>query len=431
MANTQTLTNEEILDELLNINIPGITQSLVEVFGEEYKGQIDQTLTNTTFYAIGNNSDIITAIQSHISNLKNWFNNLPQREQDKHNDYVQNRISKLNSIYDLIISKTIKIEKNEELTKAELNAKLNYCEDHLSLSTRANLRKKPNFRQTLKSIITTGYDLLSPYDPSAPSHECEYYLSQLKQLLDCSTPTELLEHPDFKLICKCAEDAEILLKRQQSFMIENTPTIKASIERMKKSGFVSNTFTDNIIYDIFFTAENHSRGLTRNGINKQGEPTSIISIKLNQFTDDQVIFHEIVHALTAKLVSNFIASGFLNCDGHNGFRYVNEIVTDWLAKLATDIYLKKFAPAFGAETHSGYFVCYQIINKFLENYKDEIITAIMSDNPIEFLEKLGKDYCYKANDIFEATIHAPYPYNISDDDMKFLNKLNTLEKQLF
>lgn len=428
MANTQTLTNEEILDELLDINISGITQSLGEVFGDKYRKQIDKTLANTTFYASGSNLDVTDCIQSTINNLKNWFENLPHTEQDKYSDYVQIRINKLNAIYDFMISKTIKIEKNEEITKTEIRAKLNYCKDNLSIPTRAKLRKNPSFEHALNSLITSGFDLLNPYDTS---NEDKYYHKIISQLFDHINPNEVIEHPDFKLICKCAEDAQILLKRQKSFMIENSPTIKASIERIKKSGFVTNSFTDEVIYDIFFTTAKHSQGITQNGINKKGEPTSIISIKLNQFSDDQVVIHEIIHALTTKLISNVIVCGFFNCNKKGGFRYVNEIFTDWLAKLVAEIYLSKFPPMLGEKTHSGYVVCYKIIDKFLENYKDEIITAIMSDDPIEFLDKFGRNYFYKANEIFEEIIHASYPYNISDDDMKFLNKLNTLEKQLF
>ena len=383
------MTNEEILNGILDTNYSKISKSLMEVFGKQYKYQIYRILREITFYGYATNKDAIDCCNHIIGELLielDKFETLDDIQQIIERDkitYLKKRIDTLRKIIDELEVKDIR--KNNELVVANylFDEELDNLIASFPTKTQFVLKHSEDYREQLKNYIIFN----DPEDIKMTSSYREFFEDIFFPLLQPND--DIMEFPEFQKIIECIKNREEIYKRANDPELDAIQN--ASFDRVVKRlhGLYPSKRDKEDVNDRFFNyfLNKPTVAGTHTGyFNLDGEVNSIIGLVLSKETNDIHIIHEIIHALSSFICQDSVQSGF-----SKEYRNFNEIVTQWLAQLVAHEYFNKFPPIFSKKDNCSYNQGVKAIENFLILHKDDLIKAFMANDLEAFIQKIGKD----------------------------------------
>lgn len=383
------MTNEEILNGILKINLSGISKSLTEVLDQDYRHQISNTLRPITFYGYGSNQDAIECCKRVIEELQPILDKLEEldiidllKEQEKV-VFFRERISKLHEIIYELEGK--EILKNNEMKFADhfFEQEIDRLIATFPIKTQTILNHVEGYRDQLKSYIIFS----SPEDIRMTASYREFFEDIFFPKLH---PTDdIMEFPEFEKIIDSIHNTREIYKRADDPALD--AIFSASSDRLIKKihgGRAEKTDLE-IMKERYFNNFLRNRNIagTHFGLaTLDGEIHSVIGIRLNNGSADIHIIHEIIHALFIFFAQGRPSTGF-----NQEYKNFNEIVTQWLAQLVAEVYFRDYPPAFSKEDNCSYNSAVNAVRNFLTLHKDDIIYALMENAPHLFISKIGED----------------------------------------
>jgi len=422
------MTDEEILDTLLDINLDGIIECMIEVMGEKYRDIIEDRLQGVQFYGVADNRTAIEYINQVIYNTEAWRDNrgyyLHWSNIDKYNDQVYDKIRTLYDIRKILSDKQKELDDRKEIMDAEIEEDIKKCRADLSDRTQRQLRFVPAIDKWLDEFICDSDRKIIGNDEI-----------NLMDLLFCINRDSLYENSDYLRIARARQIVNARKGVYESFRYDNTPIECASVERIKKIGVVG---ADNKkqIQERCYNWTNESmyyregtHGVNNLTLGLDGKMKNFIGLRLSHKSNDGYTIHEIVHAATSRDVIGHFVCGLFNSGFVGDLRYFNEVITEWLAKLILDLYKKRYPPMSGAfYSNSDYTKATDMMTDFLNKYKDEIIYAIMvNEAPFINGRLQGRSYNSITFKIENALRNFIMYGQYSKEDTDFINSLSSME----
>lgn len=423
------MTDEEILDTLLDINLGGVIECMIEVMGEKYRDIIEDRLQGVQFYGVADNRTAIEYINQVIYNTEAWRDNrgyyLHWSNIDKYNDQVYDKIRTLYDIRKILSDKQKELDDRKEIMDAEIEEDIKKC--------RADLSRKTQLHLDLETPrLNKWFDDLIRY-PSRELNNDDWW--KLQDFLFCDNMESLYANSDYIRMNKARNIVRARADAYEWFRYNNTPIECASVERIKKIGVVG---ADNKkqIQERCYNWTNESmyyregtHGVNNLTLGHDGKMKNFIGLRLSHKSNDGYTIHEIVHAATSRDVIGHFVCGLFNSGFVGDLRYFNEVITEWLAKLILDLYKKRYPPMSGAfYSNSDYTKATDMMTDFLNKYKDEIIYAIMvNEAPFINGRLQGRSYNSLTSKIEGALRNFIMYGQYSKEDTDFINSLSSME----
>lgn len=379
----------ELGDVLLDINIPGITEALVEVMGESYRQKITNRIADTTIFGRGSNILLVDAIKIKIQSLIEYGKALPN---DEHRDVkIQELRIKIQELQKAIkqVEECIENYKTLEKKKNEVVGKM------------VEERKKALPIQT--PVVLKEFVYFCFYNGNLDDY---YFKAFAPYFGNPKTQEELCENPDFKILLQFAKEVHDVIDQYDKQLDNYLPLNILGIEKIGAIGLKEHRTPEDIkrkFLSPFSYVFSEGSTMMEEGID--GKMKVLVGINLDHHIYDRSIIHELIHAICSFEKDGQYRSGFCFKNDLQVNLNINEACVDWLAIKATKKYLEKNAPMYNPEIVEGvYGRCFGIAGDFLETYEREIIEAIMSDNPLSFKEKIGANNFDRINNIIRKAM---------------------------
>lgn len=423
------MTDEEILDTLLDINLDGIIECMIEVMGEKYRDIIEDRLQGVQFYGVADNRTAIEYINQVIYNTEAWRDNrgyyLHWSNIDKYNDQVYDKIRTLYDIRKILSDKQKELDDRKEIMDAEIEEDIKKC--------RADLSRKTQLHLDLETPrLNKWFDDLIRY-PSRELNNDDWW--KLQDFLFCDNMESLYANSDYIRMNKARNIVRARADVYEWFRFNNTPVECASIDRIKRIGILG---ADNKrqIQERFYDwterslyCDNHTQGVNNMVRGNDGKMKNFIGLRLTHKSNDGYIIHELVHASTTREIIGQYVCGLYNCRFTGNLRYFNEVITEWLERLILKVYMKKYPPMCGAYSgDSSYSKATDMMTDFLNKYKEEIIYAIMlNERPLIDGMLRGEGVNSLTSKIEGALRNFIMYGQYSKEDTDFINSLSSME----
>ncbi len=393
------MDNRDFTEGLINIDIPGITEAVVEVFGEQNRDKIAERIANITFFYRGTNKTVHNFIDQALINLESEdFSELPISKVIERRTFLKQAKSEIEDK----IWKQHTLEQDYYRTEDDV---VKQCYDQIP----------PEILQDIQKEL--GYFLRC----NGTNEVYEYYFKKFAPYFgNPSTIEELRQNADFRVILEHLgkiNETRSAYNKEDARLI---PTQYHGIQQIKGVG-IQEAQTEGDIRKRYFSISScilsEASALLETGLD--GKMKTLIGINLDETTCDRNVFHEIIHAVCAFEKDGEYRTGFVNVSNIEQNRAMNEVWADWLALRVLDKYLSKNPPMISSKTlESNYSRCFDDASIFLHENEGAVIRSLMSDEPLAFRDKIGAANFDKVDEIFSKIINKE---EISNKEREFLD----------
>ena len=194
----------------------------------------------------------------------------------------------------------------------------------------------------------------------------------------------------------------------QKHEVLNNPYINDIFSDMLEMKFKNNDRT-HIISMLAFASKKYSAdAFVREYLDENNDIVNICICGDGLDVCDDSLFHEMNHIIETDLLS-VNNDGFVSKCGfdivefdanphevpeniHRKYEYLNEVINDYFAiRISRIAEAKGVKPCLGENISSLYSHCFPVLKEFINKYKDSLIKARMSDDPLMFAKFFGEE----------------------------------------